>query len=368
MPSSNLRELLIEHLVTLLSIPSVTGDEAAITESLVTWATSLPQKPLVRRFGNALVIGEVKGETPTVALVGHTDTVPPAGGVFAPPVIQSDRIIGLGASDMKGALAVMQVLYAQLLDQTEAPSLTPLLVFYDREEGAYADNGLAPLLAATGGLEEADLCLVMEPTDNTLQLGCVGSIQARLTYVGQAAHSARPWQGDNAVHQAGPLLTHLLGRPFHEVFVDGLSFREALSATLISGGKTRNVVPDRCEINLNYRFAPTADAQARALAELKRLADGGTLDVLDVAPAGALPQNNPLLERLIGQSHLKREPKQAWTDVARLAACGRDAVNFGPGLTAQAHQAGEYIEIAAMLDSYEMLWRFFMEPLETTPR
>ena len=61
---------------------------------------------------------------------------------------------------------------------------------------------------------------------------------------------------------------------------------------------------------------------------------------------------------------LKVQPKQAWTDVARLAAHGIDAVNYGPGMGAQAHQAGEWISLDAMCHAYETLVRILTVPLE----
>src|SRR5690606_13449999 len=127
---------------------------------------------------------------------------------------------------------------------------------------------------------------------------CVGSIQARVTFEGRAAHSARPWQGDNAIHKAGRLLTTLAERPYAEVEVEGLIFRDCMSVTLAQGGRARNVVPDAFELNINYRFAPVGDPQTcveRAVSELQRLAGGARCDILDIAPPGPVPVDNPIL-------------------------------------------------------------------------
>lgn len=358
-----LSERLAQACMQLVAIPSTTGDEAQIADTLEAWAHSLPHldASLIIRQGNALILGAPDPDRPTVCMVGHIDTVPPAGNHFAPPTLAGDRLEGLGASDMKGALAVMQVLFERL-DWHQLP-IAPMLIWYDKEEGPYDANGLGPLIKEHPMLEDIDLAVVMEPTDNTLQLGCLGGIQARITFKGQAAHSARPWQGENAIHKAGPFLTSLLNRAHGETEVGGLKFREAVSVTLAQGGRAKNVVPDAFVCNLNFRFVPTPNAQAQALSEIDRLAKDAEIVITDLSPAGPVPVDNPILEQLQSMAQLPVLPKQAWTDVARLAAAGIDAINFGPGMGAQAHQAGEWISVAAMVQAYEVLYQLYTMPL-----
>ena len=132
---TSLRERLAELTLELIRIPSVTGDEAALADYLMAWARAQPQLGAddVLRDGNAVAVGSPDPHRPCLALVGHTDTVPPHPD--APPVGRdSDRIVGRGASDMKGALAVMLALGERLELATLPFSL--LLVFYDHEEGA----------------------------------------------------------------------------------------------------------------------------------------------------------------------------------------------------------------------------------------
>ncbi len=370
MPPSpaNLRTRLAELCLELLRIPSVTGNEKEICDHLERWAVrqrGVGRDELVR-LGNSLIVqfgGQYEETKPCVALVGHTDTVPPSGA--GEPRQEGDQIIGLGASDMKGGLAVMQMLTEQL--DLETLPFALVLVFYEREEGPYLENGLGPLLEQNDWLRDVDLAIAMEPTDNTLQLGCMGSIQARVTYRGRAAHSARPWQGENAIHKAGSLLAQLNNRPVREVDVEGLIFREAITCTAAHGGRARNVVPDRFELNLNYRFAPSGGidtAVQAAKAELHRIVGDAEVEILDIAPPGPVPVDNPILEHMMSHASLTVQPKQAWTDVARLAAFGIDAVNFGPGATAQAHQTGEWISLDAMVHAYDVLTRTLSAPLD----
>ena len=353
---------LAQHCLDLLRIASVTGNETAITDHLERWAVSLGNQSVLRQ-DNALVVGQPDGERPCIALVGHTDTVPPHPD-DGEPYRDGDRIIGVGASDMKGALAVMQLLFERC-DLAALPFCV-VLVFYDREEGPYDANGLQPLLQKCDMLREVDLAIAMEPTDNTLQLGCMGGIHARITFRGRAAHSARPWEGDNAIHNAGPFLTELKLRPYRDVLIEGLTFREAVSVTLAEGGRARNVIPDRFVCNLNYRFAPEAQADVtmeRVRQDILAMAQGAEVEFIDQAPPGPVPAGNPILAHWQTVVPMKLLPKQAWTDVARLAMFGIDAVNFGPGMGAQAHQKGEWISLAAMVQAYDMLWRFLRVPL-----
>ena len=362
-PPDPLETALVDDCMALCAVPSVTGEEAALADECWRWGTQLGlwDKQNCHRHGNAMVFGAPDGKRPSVALVGHLDTVPPPTGAFAPPRIEGERIVALGASDMKAGIAVMRVLCRALVGVKTA--LNPIVVLYDREEGPFADNGLEPLLQARPELRELDLAIVMEPTANAVQLGCLGGLQATVRFVGQAAHSARPWEGVNAVHRAGPFLTHLLTRGYDEVDVDGLTFRQAMSVTLAKGGRARNVVPDHFELNVNYRFAPVQGAMEAAEAELRRVAEGAEVTIHDRSPHGPVPVGNPILAHWHGLCSLRVEPKQAWTDVARFASYGVDALNFGPGLGSQAHQAGEFVERAALVESFEMLHKLMVSPV-----
>jgi succinyl-diaminopimelate desuccinylase len=233
----------------------------------------------------------------------------------------------------------------------------PLLcVFYDKEEGPAADSGLVPLCQDGAPLLQGiEVALCLEPTDNRIHGGCVGSLQARVTAPGRRAHSARPWQGDNAIYAALPLLTRVAAFPRREVVVDGLHFYEVLVATGALTENSRNVVPDRCFINLNYRFAPGKSVATAKAELLDFIGPGYTVELLDEAPSGSVRLSHPLFARWIEKTELGVEAKQAWTDVARLTALGLPALNFGPGDTAQAHQANESVAIPALTFSYQAL-------------
>ena len=204
-------------------------------------------------------------------------------------------------------------------------------------------------------LQGIDVALCLEPTDNLIHGGCVGGLQARVTAKGRRAHSARPWQGDNAIYAALPLLTRLAASTRREVVVDGLRFYEVMVATGAQTDNSRNVVPDRFQLNLNYRFAPGKELATAKAELLAFVGPDYAVDIVDEAPSGSVRLTHPLFASWIKKSGLGVEAKQAWTDVARLTALGLPAVNFGPGDTAQAHQASESVAIPALTLSYQAL-------------
>lgn len=352
---------LAQRALELCRIPSPIGEEAAIADWVQRWAERHYPPGQVLRRSHSFALGALDDPRPSVMLVGHLDTVPPHR-TDGPPRIEGDRLHGLGASDMKGGLSVMLAL-AEDLPRAQLP-VNLLLLLYEREEGPYLESGLGPLFEAAPGLSRAALGIALEPTDGAIQVGCVGSIHATLRFRGKSAHSARPWQGENAIHRAGPLLAELLERPRREVRIDGFPFYEVFSITRASGGRARNVVPDELDLNLNYRFAPGKSLEEAKADVLALVAGRAEVEITDLAPSGRVCTDNPLLEHLRQSSGLQAQSKQAWTDVARLGSLGVDAVNLGPGETAQAHQAGESAGIPAMATVYEALAAF----LRTAPR
>ncbi len=343
---------LAERTLRLCEIRSPVGEEAEI-------AAHVAAETCGERIGNAVVCGRVTGARPAVLLAGHLDTVPLQDGDF-PARRSGGRVYGRGASDMKGALAVMIDLWQAL--PREALPVELVLVFYDREEGPIASNGLLPVLAARPDLRRAALALCLEPTDLSLQVGCCGSMHATLTFPGKSAHSARPWQGENAIHKAGALLDHLRARAPREVRIGELVYREVMSVTRIEGFTGRNVVPARCDLNLNFRFAPgrsldEAESEVRALAQRF----GAEVTITDRAPSGPAILDNALLQEFRAMTAAPVEAKQAWTDVAQLAAMGIPAANFGPGEQAQAHQKNESCGEEALQRARSMLERFLRE-------
>jgi succinyl-diaminopimelate desuccinylase len=288
-----------------------------------------------------------------VLLAGHTDTVPASGNEAA--VIEGDRLFGVGASDMKGGLAVM----VDLASTETTPAVDVTYVFYAREEIAASESGLLELIARRPDLLEGDVAVLGEPTGGWIEAGCQGTLRARVTLRGARAHTARPWTGVNAIHRVGPVLSAVAGFEERRPVLAGCDYREALQAVRIAGGVAGNVVPDEVELTLNHRFAPdrTVDEALASVEALlaPHLGPDDTL-VVDDAAAGAPPGlDHPLLAALARRSGLAVRGKLGWTDVARFAERGVPALNLGPGDPEVAHQAGEYLERAPLERCHQAL-------------
>lgn len=354
-----MREQLLENLLFFLKRPSVTGNEKQLCDDL---QARIEERGgwEVERVSNNLAVRRQNRDAShqRIVFAGHLDTVPePDGGL--PVRVDGDRVYGRGASDMKAGDAVMLALIEDF--DWERSRVEPLFVFYEREEGAYNENGLEAVFAGNPWVLEADLALVLEPTEAALEAGCVGTAQIEVSFKGRSAHAARPWQGKNALTAAGEFLAALDARSPEEIVVDGLRFYEVLTATMARGGRAKNVVPDSFWVNVNYRFAPGKGIEdvRRLFDELLRGTDA-TYEIPDFAPSGPVDLAHPLLRGLI-ESGLEVRPKQAWTDVARFAERGVAAANIGPGLPSQAHQQKEHAEIPLLDRCYLLLSSFLTE-------
>lgn len=353
MPS--LAERLAERTLELVNIPSESRNEAEIaarvrslvptsfaaeyeSEDAFVWATP-------RREGRELVI-----------LAGHYDTVPAQENI--PGRIGGGAVVGLGASDMKGGLAVMLELARALDEGGVEPEVDLALLAFGKEELPAEHSPLPDLFDRSRIVHEAGLAILLEPTDNTIQAGCLGNLNARITFHGVSGHSARPWTAENAIEKALTGLASYAAIEPRPVEIGGLTFTEVASITQIEGGIATNVIPERVVANVNFRYAPdrspaSADAYLRAL-----VPEGADYEHAGDSPPARVVTDSPLVQRLRSAGDLALEPKQAWTNVADFTSRGIDAVNFGPGATRYAHRRDEQVEIAALEQAFRSLWRF----------
>jgi succinyl-diaminopimelate desuccinylase len=325
----------------LVDTPSESRHEAEAMELV----RSLLPGPALYDDGEAIVWGD---RSAPIVLAGHLDTVPAQGNI--PGRIDREAVHGLGASDMKGGVAVMLEL--------ALAGLAARYVFFTREEVPLAESPL-PGVFASGVLDGVELAVVLEPTDCILHAGCLGNLQARVDFHGESAHSARPWTGRNAIHALVEGLVLVAALEPLDVELDGLIYREVLSVVRVSGGIAQNVVPAEASAELNFRFAPGRTPD-EAEARLRELVPVGDLHVLHNSPAAVPALDNPYV------AHLRElvpdvAPKQAWTPVAQFAEQGIDAINYGPGATAYAHKVDEQISIANLHAAYDTLVRFLSD-------
>jgi succinyl-diaminopimelate desuccinylase len=354
-PTGILRTELEARLATrtlaLIDLASVSGAERNIAAHVL--GVLRDAGLAVRDAGDTCILAGAtwRSERPFVLLAGHLDTVPAQGNL--PGELTEEHVAGLGASDMKGGLAVM----LELALAAAAGAIDVGYVFFGREELPASEGALTPLLEREPSLRSADLAIMLEPTANVVQAGCLGNLDATWRFRGRAGHSARPWLAENAIDRAVAAIQALHAIEPVPIGIDGLDFTQVVSVTTLDAGLARNVIPGEAEANVNFRYDPRLSA-AEAEALLRDWCEPhGQLDVLSNSPGALPPHENPLLERLLTLSDAPIEPKQAWTPVAELAAAGIEAVNLGPGDPAFAHRADERIAISSLARCYEILER-----------
>lgn len=324
----------------LVDTPSVSGEEAQLADAVESALRALPHLT-VERIGNSVAARTELGRGERVIIAGHLDTVPAAGNL--PSRLDGESLYGLGACDMKGGVAVALTLAATLT----APVRDVTYLFYECEEIPGDRNGLAQIGAARPDLLQADLAILMEPSDAGIEAGCQGVLVADIIVRGERAHTARSWMGTNAVHRAAPVLRRLDEHVAQRVVIDGLEYREGLSAVAVRAGVAGNVVPDSCVITVDLRFAPSKSPE-QAEAYVRDLFPEYEVEITEITP-GALPGlRRSAAASLVVALGADPRPKLGWTDVARFAALGTPALNCGPGDPTLAHTAGEYVPVAQL--------------------
>jgi succinyl-diaminopimelate desuccinylase len=327
----------------LVDAPSVSGAEGPLADAIERALRPLAHLT-VTRDGDAIVARTELGRPERVILAGHIDTVPVAGNL--PARAEGSRLYGCGTSDMKSGVAVQLRLAAQLA----APRRDVTYVFYECEEVEARRNGLLRLSRTRPGLLAGDFAVLMEPSSGLIEGGCQGTLRVEVTAAGKRAHTARSCMGRNAIHEAADILAVLRAYTPREPEVDGLRYHEGLNAVAIRGGVAGNVVPDECVVTINHRFAPDRDGQ-QAADFVRSLFPDWPVTVVDIAEGARPGLGDPAAASFVAAVGSDLGPPRAklgWTDVARFAALGIPAVNYGPGLPELAHTAGEYVETGAI--------------------
>jgi len=332
----------------ICDIPSVSGEEQVLADAIEQAISAYPHLEVIRH-GNTIVARTNLGRAQRVAIAGHIDTVPINGNVPTRDIeIDGEPYLwGRGTVDMKAGTAVQLKLAAELTD----PVVDITWMWYDNEEVEASKNGLALLAAVRPELFAADFAILGEPSDGEVEGGCNGTLRAVARTHGVRAHAARAWIGENAIHAAAPILTRLAEYRAREVEVEGLVYRESLSAVRIAGGVAGNVIPDYCEVEINYRFAPSKTA-ADAEAHIRNILEGFEVEITDAAEGARPGLDAPIARQFVEAVGAVPRPKYGWTDVARFSALGIPAVNYGPGDPHLAHHDEERVPLA-QIDAVE---------------
>ncbi|MDO4784000.1 MAG: succinyl-diaminopimelate desuccinylase [Propionibacteriaceae bacterium] len=345
---------LVALLRAITDIESVSGNEARLASEVEAALGAYPHLE-VSRHGNAVVARTNLGRDTRVIVAGHLDTVPVAANLPSSlrTVEGEERVYGRGTCDMKGGVAVQLRAAATLT----APVRDVTWVFYDNEEVDSALNGLGRLAREAPGLLAGDFAVLGEPTGAMIEGGCQGTVRFHVITRGKAAHSARSWLGDNAIHRVAEVLDRIGGFEAREIEVDGLTYREGLNAVEIAGGIAGNVIPDACLVHINYRFAPDKSLD-EAIGSMRELFAGFEVELADAAAAARPGLHHPVAADFVAAAGGQARAKYGWTDVARFAELGIPAVNFGPADPGKAHTDDEFCPVADLYRCYEVIRRW----------
>jgi succinyl-diaminopimelate desuccinylase len=338
----------------LMAVPSPSRGEGPLADLVEDALRASPWLQL-ERVGDNVVARTDGGHGQRLVLAGHLDTVPANGN--QEPRLEGDTLWGLGASDMKGGLAVMLELAATVRE----PAVDVTWCFYAREEIGRADSGLVELWHQRPELLAGDAAILGEPTGALVEAGCQGTMRVQITLRGVRAHTARPFTGRNAIHRLAPVLQCVAAWPGREVVLDGCTYAEQLQAVAVEGGVAANVVPDEARVTLNHRYAPDRDAKEAGAFLLELLHgtwdpdDGDTWEVLDTGDGAPPSLGHPLLHALVEKSGAAPRAKVGWTDVASFWEHGVPAANFGPGDPLLAHHPDERVSAAQLEQAHRVL-------------
>ena len=336
----------------LVDIESVSGNEKEITDAVEAALRSAPHLS-VDRVGNVVRARTRTGAKTRVVLAGHLDTVPLHDNFPSTLSHDGQTLYGCGTADMKSGSA----LALHLAVTVPEPAFDVTYLFYDCEEVEAERNGLQRISVSDPDWLRADFAILLEPTYGVVEAGCQGTMRAVVRTEGVRAHSARSWYGVNAIHRAGEVLRRLEEYQPRRVSIDGCDYREGLNAVYINGGVAGNVIPDSCEVTVNYRFAPDRSAD-KAEAHLREVFQGYDVTVVDLAPGAAPGLSAPAARQFLMAVGAPPVGKLGWTDVARFAALGIPALNFGPGDPNLSHTRDEHVEIPKILAGADTLRRW----------
>jgi acetylornithine deacetylase/succinyl-diaminopimelate desuccinylase family protein len=294
-------------------------------------------------------------------VLGHTDTVPAGDGWTYDPfgaTVESGRLVGRGAADMKGGLAAAVAAMTALVS-ARAPlrGRVTLAAVIDEEEHG---RGVQAFLARR---PKARCALVPEPTELETVTACRGNCYVEITVEGRAAHAGSAGRGRNAIYGAVRAVESI--QRLNEVLADDphpLLGRASWSVGTIHGGTATAMVPAACSISVDRRLLP-GETGAQALGEVERslgrlgLEEDGlraSAELLMEIPSFELAPDDPLVrvvQRASVDAGAPERPVGGWT-----AACdggyvmrdgGIPAIVLGPGSVAdQAHQPDESIELS----------------------
>jgi succinyl-diaminopimelate desuccinylase len=303
----------------------------------------------------SLVVNLGDGEEPALCLHGHYDVVEGPAGAFRPRR-RGDRLYGRGSADMKTSLAAMMVLVRELAKRPDPPPLA-LMITGDEEQGG--ERGAAHILKNGFACKFA---LAGEPTGLSVAHQSKGLLGVEIVAKGVSSHSARPWEGDNAIFsffRQFPAVWEIFGDP------EPQAWQTTMVPSILRAGDAFNRVPDRCAFRLDIRYVPM-DSPEELVERIRKAAPELSVKVVEEGEAFYTdPSDQYLLclRRCAGEV-LKYDPgfirKHAASDARHFTSAGIPAAVFGPG-GENVHGDGEWVDLRQVAQFYRVLEKFVFE-------
>lgn len=333
---------------------------AAHLESIATaWGFTCRRLPVAEGLFNLLIQHEPAPGGEWLLFESHLDTVSAAGMTVPPFAMSSDttRFYGRGVCDTKGSGAAMLWALHSLRNEPSLRRNLGILFTVDEEAGM---TGAATFARATLPQWPGPLLgmVVGEPTDLQPVIAHNGLVRWTTVTRGRAAHSADPARGRSAISAMVRVIQELESRyvPSLAARDDPLTGAAACSINVIRGGTQVNIVPERCEIDVDRRLVP-GETAADALAERDRvlapLAHGADPVELEHLPPFIIPplsgaSNLPLLRRfapVLARHGCDASPRgvRYATNASHYAGASVPVIVLGPGSITQAHTADEWL-------------------------
>lgn len=322
------------------------------------------------------VVGRIPGkEEGSIVLCGHLDTVGVKEENWNYPVLdatlEDGKIFGRGSADMKGGVAVILATSKKIMESKKKPEKDVVLALTAAEESNY---GGAYSLVEQGYLDDADLLVVTEPTDGSVNIGEKGELWIDVNFSGKAAHGSTPNQGTNAVLMGAEFSTRIV-KEIESLPADQLLGSTTINVGQFEGGWQVNVVPDEATIKLDIRVIRNEHKELaiKMIGDLgEELVDkyGGDFrfDVTIYQEPIASDTNEENITRFLQAAETGKKISEGSTRAIVPYCTDASAIVpdiqvpliiYGPGKIEMAHQPDEYVEVSSLINSLNTFLCFF---------
>ena len=312
----------------LIRGPGLERQLADEIEYFIVKELKLPKRSY-KRLGDNVCVQLGKPGNVHIAVVAHLDARLDQG---APLAVTAEGLSGAGASDVLAPLTMMSLWLEQVHGKNYDFQVS--MLWLAGEHLHFKDHGVECVMQQLKHFESIDFALVVAPTNNQLALGSLGSIDTSIHFEGSPSITAVPWQGQDAIQMATPVLQTVADWPSRMAEHKGLHFHEGLCVTMMRGGQAPNLVPQSAELRLNARVAPSHEAEdaiEQMLTQLESAVAPYPLTVHDVRPPSSFDASHPVIRHIEEYAHTNVVAFHGSSVAAHFERENIATAHFGPG-------------------------------------